>query len=88
MNEIVIWVAVALFSLGGLFALIRMMKGPSVLDRVIASDVVLAVLLGVVGMEIVFNQHTTTLPVMLVLVMFAMVGSVSIARSIKREDQE
>lgn len=88
MNEIVVWVAVVLFSLGGLFALIRMVKGPSLLDRVIASDVVLAVLLGAVGLEIVINHHTTTLPVMLVLVMFAMVGSVSIARSIKREDQE
>ena len=40
----------------------------------------LSTLICVLGAEMVYNHHTRTLPVALVLAMFAFVGSVSVAR--------
>ena len=41
------------------------------------------------GAEMIYNHHTRTLPVALVLAMFAFVGSVSVARfATKQQDAE
>jgi multicomponent Na+:H+ antiporter subunit F len=76
----VIYVAGALFAVAALFAVVRIWRGPSILDRMVAADMLLSTLICVLGAEMVYNHHTRTLPVALVLAMFAFVGSVSVAR--------
>jgi len=58
-------VAGALFTAGALFALIRVVRGPTILDRVIGSDVLLTTLMLVLGAEMVINGHTRTVPLMM-----------------------
>ena len=78
--SIVVYIAGSFFAIAALFAVVRIWRGPSILDRMVAADMLLSTLICVLGAEMVYNQHTRTLPVALVLAMFAFVGSVSVAR--------
>ncbi len=78
--------AVALLLVGlfltatALLAVYRIVAGPSILDRMIASDVLLSTILLGLGAEMVFNNHTRTIPVMLVLATTAIFATVAVAR--------
>nr|WP_091186589.1 monovalent cation/H+ antiporter complex subunit F [Microbacterium humi] len=78
--NILIGIAIVLFGAGALVALYRVVRGPSLLDRVIATDVLLVTVMCGLGAEMAINRHTTTLPLLLVLAAFAFIGSVSVAR--------
>ncbi|MCZ7439074.1 monovalent cation/H+ antiporter complex subunit F [Micromonospora sp. WMMC241] len=69
-----------LFSATALLALVRIYRGPSLLDRVVGADLLLAAMLGAVGAEAAVNRHATTLPVLVVLSLLGFVGSVSLVR--------
>ena len=58
----------------------RIALGPTMLDRVVALDVLVATLICGLGVEAAVNRHSTTLPVLLVLSLVGFVGSVSMAR--------
>ncbi|HEV7949233.1 MAG TPA: monovalent cation/H+ antiporter complex subunit F [Glaciihabitans sp.] len=76
-----------LFSAGAMLALYRVVAGPSILDRMIASDVLLTTLMLIVGAEMVINSHTRTIPVMLVLASTAMFATVAVARYVSKQDR-
>lgn len=76
-----------LFGAGALLALYRVVAGPSILDRMIASDVLLTTLMLVVGAEMVYNGHTRTIPVMLVLAATALFATVAVARYVSKQDR-
>lgn len=86
--QIVAVIAGVLFGAGALSALYRIVRGPTVLDRVIASDVLVATVICALGAEMAFNRHTDTLPVLLVLALFAVLGSLSVARFLPVRDTE
>lgn len=65
----------------------RMSRGPSSLDRVVAADVLIAVVIAALALEAIVNDHSTTLPVMLVLSLLGFAGSVSIARFVADRDK-
>lgn len=75
-----------LLSATALLALARMYRGPSLLDRVVATELLLATALGAVGAEAAVNRHSTTLPVLVVLSLLGFVGSVSLVRFAVREE--
>jgi len=83
----IVYLAVGvLFSAGAFLALYRVVAGPSILDRMIASDVLLTTLMLIVGAEMVYNGHTRTIPVMLVLAATAMFATVAVARYVSKQD--
>ncbi|MFY1633181.1 monovalent cation/H+ antiporter complex subunit F [Solwaraspora sp. WMMB335] len=79
MTIVAVIVAVAL-GVAALLTVGRMVRGPSLLDRVVAAEVLIAVILGGLGAEAAVNRHATTLPVLVVLSLLGFVGSVSIVR--------
>lgn len=66
----------------------RMARGPNSLDRVVAADVLVAVVIATLAAEAVVNDHATTLPVMLVLALLGFTGAVSIARFVAERDEK
>ncbi|SDM80006.1 multicomponent Na+:H+ antiporter subunit F [Cryobacterium flavum] len=86
MLQIVAVVASVMFAVGALLSVYRIVIGPSVLDRVIASDVLVATIICALGAEMALNRHTDTLPVLLVLALFAVLGSLSVARFLPGRD--
>ncbi|TFD25519.1 sodium:proton antiporter [Cryobacterium lyxosi] len=86
MLQIVAVVASIMFGIAALFSVYRIVVGPSVLDRVIASDVLVATIICALGAEMALNRHTDNLPVLLVLALFAVLGSLSVARFLPGRD--
>lgn len=75
-----------MFGVGAIAAVVRIIRGPSILDRALATDVLLAIAMCGLGAEMAINRHTDTLVVLLVLALFAIVGSIAIARFIGKQD--
>lgn len=77
---VVLGICVAMLAVAALLLLFRITRGPTMLDRAVALDALVAVIIGALLIEAAANRHTTTLPVLIVLTMVGFVGSVSIAR--------
>ena len=78
-------VCAALLAAAGVLAVVRMERGPSMLDRTIALDVLTTVLVGFVGLEAAVSRRTDTIPLLVALAMVGFVGSVTIARFASKE---
>ena len=84
--NILLIVVYAVFAVAALLTLWRIVRGPSILDRAVASDVLLTEVLCVLGAEMAINHHTRSLPVLLVIAAVGVFGSISIARFVARKD--
>lgn len=67
-----------------LMALIRIVRGPTILDRMVASDVLLTTLMLAVGTDMVVRQHTASIPLMTVIAATATFATIVVARFVKR----
>jgi multicomponent Na+:H+ antiporter subunit F len=76
------------FAIAALLTLWRIVIGPSILDRAVASDVLLTLVMCLLGAEMAINHHTRTLPVLLIIAAVGVFGSISIARFVARRDNE
>jgi multicomponent Na+:H+ antiporter subunit F len=85
MNVLLIAIYVV-FGVAALLTLWRIVVGPSILDRAVASDVLLTLVMCVLGAEMAINHHTRTLPVLLIIAAVGVFGSISIARFVARKD--
>ena len=73
-------VAYALLGGGALLALVRLALGPSLLDRVVATDTLLVIISAGLAVYAALERDPTVVPVLVVVALLAFVGSVSIAR--------
>ena len=79
MTAVAITVTVIL-AIAAFLALVRAVRGPSILDRVVATDVILAVIVAAIAAEAAYTRDATALPVLVVLSVLGFVSSVSVAR--------
>lgn len=82
----IMWAVGMLFVIGASLALYRVVRGPSILDRMIASDVLLTALILVICTEMVLNNHTRSIPLTVVLAATAVFGTIAVARYVSRQD--
>lgn len=73
-------ICVSMLALTGLLCIVRIVRGPTMLDRTIAADVFVAASAGAIGIEAAIERHTTTLSILVVLALVGFLSSVSIAR--------
>jgi multicomponent Na+:H+ antiporter subunit F len=73
-------VATVLLAVGALLAVVRMERGPSMLDRTVAFDVLTTALVGAIAVEAALSRRTESVPILVVLSMVGFIGSVTIAR--------
>lgn len=85
---IVIWIAIAMLAAAALLVLVRIGVGPTMLNRVVALDLFAAILVCGLCIEAAVNEHSTTVPVLVVLSLVGFVGSVSVARFASQEKLE
>jgi multicomponent Na+:H+ antiporter subunit F len=74
------------FAIAALLTLWRIVVGPSILDRAVACDVLLTEIMCVLGAEMAINDHTRSLPVLLIIAAVGVFGSISIARFVARRE--
>lgn len=83
---VVLAVCVAMLTVAALLLVARIALGPTMLDRVVALDVLVAVVICGLALEAAIHRHTTTLPILGVLSLLGFVGSVSVARFTRGSD--
>ena len=74
--------AYGLLGTGALLALFRLGRGPSLLDRVVATDTFLVIIAAGLAVHAGLQRDPTVVPVLVVVSLLAFVGSVSVARYI------
>lgn len=67
-----------------LAAVARIVMGPTILDRMIASDVLLTTLMLAVGADMVLRGHTDSIPLMTVIAATAVLATIVVARYVRR----
>lgn len=77
---VVILICVTMLAVAAICTVARMTMGPTLLDRAVAFDMFVAIVICALALEAALNRHTTTLPILLVLTLLGFVGSVSVAR--------
>jgi multicomponent Na+:H+ antiporter subunit F len=76
----VLVVCSVLLSLAAFGAIIRMIKGPALLDRVLAADVLLVVLASALAIDMAANRHTNHVALIVGITLIGFIGSVTVAR--------
>jgi len=84
--NILMGVIVVVFGIAAVLTVFRIIRGPSILDRAVASDVLLTEVMCVLGAEMAINGHTRSIPVLLVIAAIGVFGSISVARYVARRD--
>ncbi|WP_329010455.1 monovalent cation/H+ antiporter complex subunit F [Micromonospora rifamycinica] len=81
-------IVTVLLAVAGALTLTRIVRGPSVLDRAVATDVLLAIVVAAVATEAAYSRDATALPILVVLAILGFVGSVSVARFASRRNEQ
>jgi multisubunit Na+/H+ antiporter MnhF subunit len=88
MLEIVTQGALATLGVALLIAVIRLVKGPTLPDRVIAMDLVGVLSVGLIVMAAAATRVTATLDAAVVIALTGFVGTIGYAAYVKRGQQE
>jgi len=76
-----------LFALGAAFAAIRLVKGPTQIDRAVALDVMLAIVVGVIVLLAAVSGSGITLVIAVVVSLLGFIGSAGLAKLLPRDRQ-
>ncbi|WP_150306862.1 monovalent cation/H+ antiporter complex subunit F [Planctomonas psychrotolerans] len=74
------------FFVAAALAVFRIVRGPSILDRMIATDMLVATLICTFAAEMVYSGHTRSLTIMLILAMVAFIATVAVTRYVSKQD--
>jgi multicomponent Na+:H+ antiporter subunit F len=78
-------IAGTMFGVGALLAAIRLLKGPTQIDRAVALDVLLAILVGVIVLTAAVSDSSITLVIAVVVALLGFLGSASLAKLLPRD---
>lgn len=84
-EEVLAGVVGGLLALSALLTLIRITIGPSVLDRVVATDVLVSVVVCALGAHAALTSGSTTLPLLISLSLVGFMASVAVSRFVARD---
>jgi multicomponent Na+:H+ antiporter subunit F len=80
-----IWgLVLSLLSLSLILAFVRLVRGPSLPDRVIALDIAITMAMGIISVYAVQNNQPVFLDVALILALLSFLGTVAFAYYIER----
>lgn len=77
--------ALATLAASGLIAFVRLLRGPSLPDRVVAIDLIGVVCVGIIVVSAAATGEAAFLDVAIVIALISFVGTVAYARYIERE---
>ncbi|MFE6777812.1 monovalent cation/H+ antiporter complex subunit F [Streptomyces sp. NPDC057702] len=86
-NDILLNAALALIVLAGALLLVRVWRGPSMLDRAVSVDIAAVLILAGIGVHAAITRTSHYLSIMLVIAFLGFTSSVGIARFIAVRDR-
>lgn len=87
MGSIVAWACGAMLAAGALLSIARIVKGPTLLDRMLASDVLLVVVASALLLQMALTGDTANLVFVLLTALVGFLGSVTVARTVAAKAQ-
>ncbi|WP_175412484.1 monovalent cation/H+ antiporter complex subunit F [Streptomyces sp. TRM64462] len=82
----VLLVSLAMIAAAAVLTLLRLLRGPAALDRIVALDVLVTMVVAAVAVHMTVRGDPTPLPVLIVLALLAFIGSVTAAHLIERRE--
>ena len=79
-ERLVVIVLTGILAVSALLALLRMVRGPSIVDRAVANEVLIGIMICALGVEAALTRHDTTLPILISLSLVGFLASVAVAR--------
>ncbi|MFJ3957171.1 monovalent cation/H+ antiporter complex subunit F [Arthrobacter sp. NPDC090010] len=83
MNPVFVIVAIVALGLASAAAIYRIAKGPSLLDRVLATDVLLSIVVTALCIDMAVHRHLNNLVLVISLTVVGFIGSVTVARFVQ-----
>lgn len=80
--------ATVVLAVAAFLVLVRMAKGPSSLDRSVAADVMIAILIAATGLFAITSRQDTMLPVLVVLSLLGFTAAVGMSRLISNRSAQ
>jgi multicomponent Na+:H+ antiporter subunit F len=80
--------ALALLGVAAVIVLVRLYRGPSNLDRIIAAEILLVIVIAGVALESARQKTSTYLPLLMILGLVGFVGGVAVTRFLSRDTDE
>lgn len=80
MMDIVLVIVVAILAIAAAVAVSRVVKGPSILDRVMGIDVLLAIVCAGIIADMAVRKHQDNLTLVVIISLVGFIGSVAVAR--------
>jgi len=78
--DVVLVIVVAILSIAAAVAIFRVVKGPSILDRVMGIDVLLAIVCAGIIADMAVRKHQDNLTLVVIISLVGFIGSVAVAR--------
>ena len=85
---IVLALALTMLGAAAALVLVRLFRGPSNLDRIVAAEILLVIVIAGVALESARQRTTTYLPLLMVLGLVGFVGGVAVTRFLSRDSDE
>jgi multicomponent Na+:H+ antiporter subunit F len=84
---IVYAVVLAMLSAGGLITLVRLLRGPGTLDRIVALDVFVILVVAASAVYVAINGDGSPIPMLAAVALIGFVGSATAARLAERRSR-
>lgn len=81
-------VVITALGVTALAAVIRIVRGPTILDRMVASDVLLTTLMLALGSHMAFQGTTESIPIMVAIAATSVLATVVVARYVRRRAEQ
>ncbi|WP_149179729.1 monovalent cation/H+ antiporter complex subunit F [Streptomyces sp. TRM49041] len=83
---VVLHLCLAMVATAALLTLLRLLRGPAALDRIVALDVIVTMIIAGAAVHMALHGEATLLPVLLVLSLLVFIGSVTAAHLVERRE--
>lgn len=87
MLDITIGIALLMLTVAALLTFLRVVRGPTLPDRVVAIDLIGVLIVGVIVVAAAATGDQTFLDVAIVIALISFVGTVAYARYVEREER-
>ncbi len=87
LNDYLYYIILPLLSLSIVLVFIRFLKGPSIVDRIIALDLIVTIGIGIISIYSIINNQPNFLDIALILALIAFLGTVAFTYYLEKRDK-
>ncbi|NBC57040.1 MAG: cation:proton antiporter [Bacteroidetes bacterium] len=86
LNDFLYYIILPLLSFSIVLVFIRFLKGPSIVDRIIALDLIVTIGIGIISIYSIINNQPNFLDIALILALIAFLGTVAFTYYLEKRD--